>query len=115
MTSFIRGEFEGTEQPWSEDPASTLVDRLEQELAQELEADGPEFTPVRRHGGQIGRLVDEDNGALDDTTREALARESYDNSYLSAEESALHYVDEDGESEDPDLSPEVKAELENFE
>jgi hypothetical protein len=114
MTSFIRGEFEGNGQPWSDDPAKTLVDELEHELSEELEAEGPEFTPVRRHGESIGRLVDEDGGGLDDTTREALARETYDDSDLSAEESALHYVDEEGESEDPDLSPAVRAELENF-
>ncbi len=113
MNSFIRGEFEGTDQPWSEDPASALVDKLEHELAEELEADGPEYHPVRRNSGQIGRLIDEDDGALDDTTSEALARNSYDDSDLSAEESALHYVDEEGDSEDPDLSPEVKAELDN--
>lgn len=115
MTSFIRGEFEGTDQPWSDDPASTLVSALEHELAEELEAEGPEFTPSRRHGGQIGRLVDEDGGSLDDTTREALARDTFDDSDLSAEESALHYVDEDGEAEDPDLSPDVRSELNNFE
>jgi len=114
MTSFIRGEFEGTDQPWSDDPASTLVDKLERELSQELEAEGPEFTPLRRNNGQIGRLVDEDGGGLDDTTSEAIAHSTYDDSDLSAEESALHYIDEDGESDDPDLSPEVKAELENF-
>jgi len=115
MTNFIRGEFEGTNQPWSEDPASDLVEALEHELTEELDADGPEFTPVRRNGGHIGRLIDEDNGSLDDTTREALARNSPDDSDLSAEESALHYVDEAGESIDPDLSPEVQAELDrNF-
>jgi hypothetical protein len=114
MTSFIRGEFEGTDQPWSDDPASALVDKLEHELAEELEADGPEFTPVRRNSGQVGRLIDEDNGSLEDHTPEAIARQTYDESELSAEEDALHYVDEEGESDDPDLSPEVKAELENF-
>lgn len=114
MTSFIRGEFEGNGQPWSEDPASTLVDALEHELSEELEAEGPEFTPLRRQGAHIGRLVDENGGGLDDTTREALARDTWDDSDLSAEESALHYVDEEGEAEDPDLSPAVRAELENF-
>ena len=114
MTNFIRGEFEGTDQPWSEDPASSLVETLEHELAVELEAEGPEFTPGRHQGGPIGRLVDEDGGSLDDTTREALARDTFDNSDLSAEESALHYVDEEGEAEDPDLTGAVRAELENF-
>ena len=114
MNSFIRGEFEGTNQPWSEDPASSLVDELEHELAEELGADGPEYTPVFRHGGEIGRLVDEDNGGLDDNTAEAVARRSYDESDMSAEESALHYVDEEGEADDPDLSAGVKDELDNF-
>ena len=90
MTSFIRGEFEGTDQPWSDDPASSLVDRLEQELSDELEAGGPEYHPVRRNSGHVGRLVDEDNGALEDTTPEAIARSTYDDSELSAEEDALH-------------------------
>jgi len=62
----------------------------------------------------IGRLVDEDGGSLDDTTREALARDTFDDTDLSAEESALHYVDEEGEESDPDLSPAVRDELENF-
>ena len=114
MTSFIRGEFEGNGQPWSDDPASQMVDDLEHELSEELEAEGPEFTPVRRQGSHIGRLIDEDGGSLDDTTREALARDTWDDSDLSAEESALHYVDEEGESDDPDISPDVRAELENF-
>ena len=114
MNSFIRGEFEGTNQPWSEDPASSLVDELEHELAEELGADGPEYTPVFRHGGEISRLVDEDNGGLDDNTAEAVARRSYDESDMSAEESALHYVDEEGEADDPDLSAGVKDELDNF-
>lgn len=114
MTNFIRGEFEGTRQPWADDPASNLVDALEQELVDELEADGPEFKPLRRGDAGVRRLVDEDGGSLDDTTREALARNSLDDSDLSAEESALHYIDEDGERADPDLSPDVRAELENF-
>ena len=114
MANFIRGEFEGTQQPWSEDPADNLVDALEQELVEELEAGGPEFKPLRRGDGAIHRLIDEDGGSLDDMTREALARNSFDDSDLSAEESALHYVDEEGERADPDLSPEVRAELENF-
>jgi hypothetical protein len=114
MTSFIRGEFEGTDQPWSDDPASSLVDRLEKELSDELEAGGPEYHPVRRNSGQVGRLVDEDDGALDDTTPEAIARSTYDDSELSAEEEALHYVDEDGEMDDPDMTPSVKESLEDF-
>ena len=114
MTSFIRGEFEGTDQPWSDDPASSLVDKLEKELSDELEAGGPEYHPVRRNGDHIGRLVDEDGGALEDTTSEAIARQTYDESDLSAEEGALHYVDEDGETDDPDLTPSVKRALEDF-
>lgn len=114
MASFKRGEFEGSGQPWSEDPASTVVDALENELAEELEANGPEFVPVWRHGAAIGRLVDEDGGGLDDTTSEALARRTYDSDDLSAEESALHYVDEAAEAMDPDLTPEARSELEGF-
>ena len=113
MSGFIRGEFEGTEQPWSEDPASTLVDELEHQLSEELEAEGPEYHR-KPQPGVVGRLVDEDDGALDDHTSEAIATDSHDDSDLSAEEIAVHYVDEDGEDSDPDLTAEVRAELEGF-
>lgn len=112
MTGFIRGEFEGTKQPWADDPASTLVAELEHELTEELEADGPEYTR-KVPEGVIGRLVDEDDGALHDRHREAVAHDSHDDSDLSAEESAIHYDDETS-SDDPDLTPEVRAELDGF-
>lgn len=111
MNGFIRGEFEGTHQPWRDDPASEVVDELEAELADELEL----TEPVRHRSGGIGRLVDEDGGGLDDTTREALARDSGDDENLSAEESALHYADESELSgDDPDLTSDVLKELEQF-
>jgi hypothetical protein len=111
MNGFIRGEFEGTRQPWRDDPASELVEELEAEFSDELE-----LTQAPRHrNGTIGRLVDEDGGGLDDTTREALARDTGEDDHLSAEESALHYADESELSdEDPDLTPGVLQELEGF-
>jgi hypothetical protein len=111
MNGFIRDEFEGTRQPWRDDPASETVQELEAEFADELELTEP---PRRRNGG-IGRLVDEDGGSLDDTTREALARDTGEDDDLSAEESALHYADESELTDsDPDLTPAVLEELERF-
>ena len=46
----------------------------------------------------MGRLIEEDEGAHTDVTPEALARESHDTENLSAEEAAVHWVNEEESS-----------------
>ena len=116
MTGFIRGEFEGTGQKWVDDPANAVIDRIQEEFSDELGTDGPEETFGHPDESVVGRLVEDDAGTGPDLTREAVAHDSHDATDLSAEESAIHMVEEDDDTEvsDPDITDDVRAELRNY-
>jgi hypothetical protein len=60
----------------------------------DLEGDGqPDDAP--KPPGVVGRIVEPDEGAHEDDEREAVADETGDAQNLTAEEAAMHLVDED--------------------
>ena len=74
------------------------------------EAFGP--GPVTHdHGTGTARIVEDDEGAHPDLTKEAVAHEAAgDAEELSAEEAAMHYVDEDVVAVDEGGSPDTDDE-----
>ncbi len=96
------------------DPAREVVEELYTELSRELGTDGPAETFGHPDENIVGRLVEEDEGAHTDTTAEALAHDSHDTTNLTAEEAAVHFVDESGELRDPSLTKAVRQELKEF-
>lgn len=118
MTKFINGEFESTGQRWKDDPANSIADELLEEFSEELGTDGPSETFGHPREGIVGRLIDDDDvsGQRHDHA-EVTARDSHDADSLSAEESAMHLVEDDEDEDDrppQDLSPAAEAELRNF-
>ncbi len=99
-----------------DDPASDVVDELYHELSEELGTDGPAETFGHPDENVVGRLVEEDEGVRTDVTSEVLALDSHDTEDLSAEEAAMHMVneDEDDEIRDPSLTRRAREALEDF-
>lgn len=115
MTKFISGEFESTGQKWQDDPANNTADQLLNELSEELGTDGPAETFGHPDDSVVGRLVEDDQGTGPDVTSEAIAHDTHDAEELSAEESAIHFVDEaEGDFEQNDLTEDSRRELRNF-
>lgn len=115
MTKFISGEFESTGQKWKDDPANGTADELLNELSEELGTDGPAETFGHPDESVVGRLVEDDQGAGPDLTSEAIAYDTHDAEGLSAEEAAIHFVDESQiDTEQSDLSAASRRELRNF-
>jgi hypothetical protein len=97
-----------------DDPAEEVVQELYHELSEELGTDGPPETFGHPDESIVGRLVEDDEGAHPDTTPEALATDSHDTEDLSAEELAVHMVQDGEEAYDPDLTRSVRKTLEQF-
>ena len=99
-----------------DDPASDVVDELYHELSEEKGTDGPAETFGHPDENVVGRLVEEDEGVRTDVTSEVLALDSHDTEDLSAEEAAMHMVneDEDDEIRDPSLTRRAREALEDF-
>ena len=91
--------YDRTTPTWREDPAHDLVDELLHEVSEELGTDGPEDTFGHPDESVVGRLADDDEGAHPHLTAEAIAHDSHDRLELSAEESAMHYMDPDDEAD----------------
>lgn len=81
-----------------EDPADDVVKELYEEISADLGTDSPVETFGHPDEAVVGRLIEEDEGAHTDVTPEALARESHDTENLSAEEAAVHWVNEEESS-----------------
>lgn len=96
--------YDRTTPTWREDPAHDLVDELLHDISEELGTDGPEATFGHPDDTVCGRLIEDDEGVRPHLTAEAVAFDSHDRLELSAEESAMHYVDLDAE-EDLDAEP----------
>jgi len=115
MTKFIKGEFESTGQRWADDPANTVADELLEVLSEELGTDGPAETFGHPDENVVGRLVDDDEGVHQHNHAEAVAHDSHDAEGLTAEESAMHMVDDEADLQVEDgLSPAAESELRNF-
>jgi hypothetical protein len=96
------------------DPAREVVEELYTELSRELGTDGPAETFGHPDENVVGRLVEDDEGAHADTTAEALATDSHDTTNLTAEEAAVHFVEDDSEQPDPSITRAVRQELKEF-
>ena len=78
-----------------EDPAEDVVKELFEEISADLGTDTPIETFGHPDNAVVGRLIEDDEGAHPDITAEALAKDSHDTENLSAEEAAVHWVNED--------------------
>lgn len=96
------------------DPAREVVEELYTELSRELGTDGPVETFGHPDENVVGRLVEDDQGVNGDVTAEALATDSHDTTDLTAEEAAVHFVDESDEQRDTSISAAVRQELRDF-
>ena len=103
-------------QSWNDDPAQGVVGELYAEISRELGTDGPADTFGHPDETLVGHLVEEDGGVDAHAEADYLAADSHDLEDLSAEERAMHYVDEADllDDADPDLTPEAKARLDDY-
>ncbi len=84
---------------WHADPNGDAIVDDEDEATYD-EAFGP-----GRHSSHVGRIVEDDQGAHTDQTKEAVASEATgDQEAYSAEESAMHLEPDDGDEWDAELS-----------
>lgn len=96
-----------------QDAAEGVVEELWEQVLDQIPA---EDRPVTEHDvDAVGHLFDGDE-SLSTRHNDVTAWEDHDVEDLTAEEAAMHYVDsDDDDSEsDPDLTPEVRRELEEF-
>jgi len=88
-------DYERSGQPWKDDPAAAVVDRLYQDLSEELGTEGPQETFGHPDDTRVGHLVGDDEGVRRDDTPESIPHDSHDVEDLAAEELAMHYVDDE--------------------
>ncbi|MEZ5115949.1 MAG: DUF5709 domain-containing protein [Candidatus Nanopelagicales bacterium] len=94
---------------WREDPARDVMDELYRELSEDLGTDGPEETFGHPDDSRVGRLIEDDEGWRPDETSDTIAHDSHDVDGLSAEEAAMHYMDEEAlDADDASLRADVE-------
>lgn len=93
--------YERTGQPWRDDPAEEVMEELLHDFSEHIGTDGPEETFGHPREGIVGHLVDSPERRKHGVVaHDPVAWDTHDLEGLSAEESAMHYVDEDSLNED---------------
>lgn len=100
-------QYERSGQPWRDDPAQEVVDAMYRELSEDLGTADPAET-FGHPDDLVGHLVEDDEGAHEDVTSEAVAYDTHDQEDLAAEELAMHFVDLDAPEDDLSV-PEISA------
>jgi hypothetical protein len=109
-------QYTNSGQSWADDPAQGVVGELFDEISRELGTDGPAATFGHPDESLVGHLVEDDQGVDAHEQPDFIAADSHDVEDLSAEERAMHYVDDEDllADDDPDLTPEAKARLGDY-
>lgn len=106
--------YQPTAGKWRDDPARDVVEELYHDLSEDLGTDGPEATFGHPRAVPVGRLVEDDLDARAGHYDDTLAWDSHDVDALTAEEAAMHLVDDeelDRSAEEAELPRAVRAAL----
>lgn len=97
---------------WRQDPAHDVVDELVHDLSEHLGTDQPDRAYEHPSADRVGHLVEDDPEGRAGHFTDTLAVDSHDLEALSAEEAAMHLVDEDeAPDDDADLPEDLRAAL----